>query len=97
MVAPRAVFLAGVAGDAFGQHAGILALHDFHHFSVRFLVPGKRYVLAFEQTVGRAAACANLLVEFQLNHEAPPSMFDVDGVSGTRLSRPRPSSIHPAS
>ncbi len=83
VVAARTVFLAGVAGDAFGQHAGILSLHDFHHFPVRFLVPAKGHVLAFEQAVGRAAACANLLIEFQLNHEAPPSMND--GIHKTRF------------
>ena len=65
MIAPGAVFLAGVAGDAFGKHAGILALHDFHHFPVRFLVPAKRHVLALEQAVGRGTGCADLFAELQ--------------------------------
>jgi len=42
-----------------------------------------------------SAADDNPFSPFEENYKlAPPSMYDVDGVRGTRLSRQQPSRIH---
>ena len=63
MITPRAVFLAGIAGDAFGKHPGILPLDDLHHFSVRLLMPAKDMYWHFR----RQSAEGQVAQTFSLN------------------------------
>jgi hypothetical protein len=62
MIACRAIFLAGVTGDAIAQYRGVLSHDDLHHFRMRAIAI-ELQVLALHQAVHPRTGGAKVGVE----------------------------------